>query len=586
MIKCTIDGIDIFHPLAGKLDKLIDYFVEFYGEKYRERITNRLKNTTYLFTGEISALENHSTFDDCEEYYDKKIENLTRAFFKELGAKNLKKVKYYEFKVCSFPKIAQILKDVKFNKFKLDNYDEDEVINFIVFLEAFGVVDSSDSIENNVENLHKFIKDEKNYLKVANLIISANKLWNLKYKKYIFFTGIDKKRKLEFFEKIEEKSQNIMDTYSDKIDEIFIELFSKIKNVSEESLRDNDDIYDYIDTFKDILEKDERFITNYDKQNRVALLNFLGIDFGENYEDYSQGFTILSDILNENKFFEKYDELRKNMFNDQIANCPYLVDSLTRLSNDNINLSETDLVYDIFQFILGETDLGAWTSAEKGEKVNQVHNLCVCKNYLNLCTSTLIHEMNHIIETDLIYNKQGENIGTKCGFEVFFYDNNKKTANTMYLNEIINDYLALKIYEKCKRDGFEIGAVAHKSSGYAKFIKLLKDFIDENLTSIIECRLSENPNGFKEFIGNKNYSLLNSAINKVAPFTEEEYKNCLKEIESKTKHASLEPLSSNAQILLGTMNDIALVRSGLKRKNSLKTAETSSERVKNVELVH
>ena len=67
MIKFKVDGVEVFNPLKGKLNSLIEYFVKFYGEEYRERITNRLTNTAYIFTGEVGAINSHSTCDDLEE---------------------------------------------------------------------------------------------------------------------------------------------------------------------------------------------------------------------------------------------------------------------------------------------------------------------------------------------------------------------------------------------------------------------------------------------------------------------------------------------------------------------------------------
>ena len=61
MLDCRVEGVNIFNPIEGKLDKIIDYFVKFYGEKYRERITQRLTHSTFLFLGSVSKYGNYST---------------------------------------------------------------------------------------------------------------------------------------------------------------------------------------------------------------------------------------------------------------------------------------------------------------------------------------------------------------------------------------------------------------------------------------------------------------------------------------------------------------------------------------------
>ena len=48
-MEIRINGVNVFNPLEGKLDDIIECFVEFYGEKHREKITHNLKNTDYFF---------------------------------------------------------------------------------------------------------------------------------------------------------------------------------------------------------------------------------------------------------------------------------------------------------------------------------------------------------------------------------------------------------------------------------------------------------------------------------------------------------------------------------------------------------
>ena len=53
MLECIVEGTNIFNPIEGKLDKVIEYFVKFYGEKYRQRIEERLKSTTFFNSQEL-----------------------------------------------------------------------------------------------------------------------------------------------------------------------------------------------------------------------------------------------------------------------------------------------------------------------------------------------------------------------------------------------------------------------------------------------------------------------------------------------------------------------------------------------------
>ena len=76
----------------------------------------------------------------------------------------------------------------------------------------------------------------------------------------------------------------------------------------------------------------------------------------------------------------------------------------------------------------------------------------------------------------------------------------------MIFNEVVNDYFALKIYNLCKQDNFEVGSLELQSSAYSKLFVLMNDFIEENMKLIIDCRLSSNPYLFIETIGKNNYT--------------------------------------------------------------------------------
>lgn len=92
MINCRVNGLNIFDPIDGKLDQIIEYLVKFYGEEYRQRITDRINNTTFLFVGEIDEQTKLSTFTDLKKYYNKQLNNIKKAFFEELGMPNNPKI--------------------------------------------------------------------------------------------------------------------------------------------------------------------------------------------------------------------------------------------------------------------------------------------------------------------------------------------------------------------------------------------------------------------------------------------------------------------------------------------------------------
>ena len=121
MLSYIVDGVDVFNPIEGKLDRLIEYFVDFYGEENREKIASRLKNTTYFFIGEIGAKVEHTTINDLEAYFDRKKSKVAESLFKELGVESLENVSCFKMGKEPFIDLAKIVKDFKKNEESIDD---------------------------------------------------------------------------------------------------------------------------------------------------------------------------------------------------------------------------------------------------------------------------------------------------------------------------------------------------------------------------------------------------------------------------------------------------------------------------------
>ena len=136
MLSYIVDGVDVFNPIEGKLDRLIEYFVDFYGEENREKITSRLKNTTYFFTGEIGATVEHTTLNDLEEYFNKKKAVVAENLFKELGVESLENVSYFRLSKEPFVELAKVVKDFKNNDTEKYAKKQGKLLNLFIFLNS------------------------------------------------------------------------------------------------------------------------------------------------------------------------------------------------------------------------------------------------------------------------------------------------------------------------------------------------------------------------------------------------------------------------------------------------------------------
>ena len=72
-MELRIDGVNVFNPLEGKLDDIIECFVEFYGERHRESITQKIKDTKFLFLP-VNGFK--SLKSQIESHYNSKLKEL------------------------------------------------------------------------------------------------------------------------------------------------------------------------------------------------------------------------------------------------------------------------------------------------------------------------------------------------------------------------------------------------------------------------------------------------------------------------------------------------------------------------------
>lgn len=571
MLSYIVDGVDVFNPIEGKLDRLIEYFVDFYGEENREKITSRLKNTTYFFTGEIGATVEHTTLNDLEEYFNKKKAVVAENLFKELGVESLENVSYFRLSKEPFVELAKVVKDFKNNDTEKYVKKEEKLLNLFVFLNFCNLLDENGEFGEYIEKGVKTFNDKETYTKIANLIIKANNLWNEKYKKEYLNIAKEENKAKKFFEDLEENAKKIADHYNDLIIDLITNYFINVKNFTEEELNklDEDKLLEYVDTFCDILEKNEKFVTNYDINRRIKLFKFLGFDYGDDYNKYLED-EKLKEIFNDGKITEPYYRLIDNAFSEHSMFNIFYNDVIDRLNKDGIDEDEKNLYIPIYRYVMELSNDAAWAYLFNKVKTDKIRYICACTNYFSLSTQVLIHEQNHIVSWGKFF-KDKKIVNEKLGVMGKLLIDSPR----LLLNEVITDYFALKIYEKCKKDNFEVGAIGYKPSGYSKMFMLLKGFIEENMQTLKECFISDEPNMIIEKFGKNNVKLLTTALNNFNKLEWEEVDEAIKEIKKRKDLTT--PLSQNAEIVLNAFNNVRKVRQNLKQNNAIKTEDKKSK---------
>lgn len=571
MLSYIVDGVDVFNPIEGKLDRLIEYFVDFYGEENREKIASRLKNTTYFFIGEIGAKVEHTTINDLEAYFDRKKSKVAESLFKELGVESLENVSCFKMGKEPFIDLAKIVKDFKNGDTAKYVKKEGKLLNLFIFLNFCNLLDENGEFDEYIEKGVKTFNDKETYAKIANLIIKANNLWNEKYKKEYLSISREESKAKDFFEALEANAKKIADHYNDLIIDLITNYFINVKNFTEEELNklDEDKLLEYVDTFCDILEKNEKFITNYDINKRIKLFKFLGFDHGNDYNEYLKD-EKLKEILIDGKITEPYYRLIDNAFSEHSMFNIFYNDVIDRLNKDGIDEDEKNLYIPIYRYVMELSNDAAWAYLFNKVKTDKIRYICACTNYFSLSTQVLIHEQNHIVSWGKFF-KDKKIVNEKLGVMGKLLIDSPR----LLLNEVITDYFALKIYEKCKKDNFEVGAIGYKPSGYSKMFMLLKGFIEENMQTLKECFISDEPNMIIEKFGKNNVKLLTTALNNFNKLEWEEVDEAIKEIKKRKDLTT--PLSQNAEIVLNAFNNVRKVRQNLKQNNAIKTEDKKSK---------
>ena len=559
MINCRVNGLNIFDPIDGKLDQIIEYLVKFYGEEYRQRITDRINNTTFLFVGEIDEQTKLSTFTDLKKYYNKQLNNIKKAFFEELGMPNNPNIEILD--VDRFHLFDMTIASLRHNE--LDRLDGKKIYNLIKFLDIMGVKNSEGQKLSSLKDLQELVQNDEKYIELLDIYLKAKKLWTAKYSRKYFETTMEKNLNESKISTFEEKSREIIDYYKGQINNLFLSVISRVKNVDVETLKADDKIHDYIQTFIDIVEKRNELITNYDKKNRIALYKFMGIDHGDDYEAYKNDPFIIK-LTKAPELLEKYREYTDNQLNELVIRCNYLTSAYESLENNGVNITKDGLARAIFKTIMGKNSSLAWAFSLSYSGKKELQSICVCKNALKLDTLTLIHEINHILEFDYLF-KNGEFAGYKSGFT---YRDSKSVAqnDVEILDEVINDYIAYQIYDEFKRDGFELGYKEPITSEYSKMFLVMGEFLEENLELIKKCRMSSSPNMFAQIIGLNNFEMLNNAIKKCYTLDYDEVFEANKEINEKAENNFSEPLSKNATLLYETLQEVDKVTANVRQK--------------------
>lgn len=490
MLKHGLEGVNLNNPIENKLPSVIEYFVKVYGEKYRERITTRLNDTIFVFVDQYFT----NRIKDIENHFEELRFNLLSKF---------KQKSIINFSSLTKPQLDQL--DV-WQK----NIDETEIENVKNFLKHFVAVDSY-QLKTALQKGYE--KD------LCNFLADINDFYHKEVKKDLEYLDNEQEKFLAL--PLDDFSVNrIENSYNLDLTRM---LYKNI--VSQFAIPDNEGneslLMPFLPAYHKAIKTNQEYFSS---QERNLLLDFFKVVDKLSNDDFSDNksfYDYLQDKNFKNKLFGR--EFKRNLnalqTEKEIKLTPILCDRIknTQPLYDEEFVFQDDILQRISEFSntpsIGQRSAAFIFPGLSYSDLEKTRNICVCGSFFNLYDSNIIHEMNHIIESD--YSLKNAIFYQKTGFDINKTPLGRGAAssnNCLLLNETINDYLSLKVLKLMENDGFKIGHKTLINSTYSKAFPLIEDFIEENLNEIIDSRMSENPMSFAEKIGLDNFNALSKAV--------------------------------------------------------------------------
>lgn len=343
--------------------------------------------------------------------------------------------------------------------------------------------------------------------------------------------------------------------------------------------------------------KDDMLITNELKADCIALFKAMGHNHGENFNKYLQDELLMKKVFNsdyQQSLDQAYaDKLNNHLNSKCFSHCKTVIESLD-IKGGNRSVMTTALRFYTMPLNFGACCLYYMDSN------NRLKSLMLLPSTFIASDSTIIHEFNHIIESDLVEYNQ-EYFHYKCGFEAcenYFSDGDItaydiETAKRLNpdrrapsrvpfnqhrqyekFNEVINEAFACGVVDILHNDlNTNLNKLHYiNNSSYQGGFPLLFSSIKQYKRELVNFRMGTDPFAFAETIGGENYKGLAylTAKNLAKGYYNDFYNECIdKHLEEYTTsskiHTHLDELlkldwSPNAQQFLNDCQELQEIK--------------------------
>lgn len=599
MLDVRVNGVNIFNPLEGKIDEIIEYFVKFYGEQYRERITDRIKNTTFIFTSrKISPY--HTATNSVTTYYQDKLNYINHLLFSSI-----------ENYTPKFESKFKTPKDAYAVRYALDN----NVFDYTVYdkitdmIETFNLEDPSYPLEDYAHTtidawLNNCINRDRIDL-CLNKIIDNYEMY---YKHLILDFQEEQKsaiKKLKAYDNLIEKVEEKLDARLYNIAEKYL-----LKRTPSLRLADKNTFQDCVNTLITLAQTGKEYFVenndfaNYEIKIMTRFFKAIGFDLGDDIFIYQNNEQVLDYVFNK----DLYDNILNAYQTNAIMACkanPYFNDVLKTIESLNVKGGNIYLGSLALNFVFNNACTGAAMWHYVDNVTNDLKFVCIFPDAARISDNYIIHELNHVIESSLL-NCDDEKLLFKTGFEVFETkflnqdfslddlnasptEEQRARRSTEIVSEIINDYFAVQITQSLKNDKIVYCLGKPGRSAYSACHGLFKNFIEKYKNKLIEFRFSKDPNGFENFVGKENLDKM-SRICEMLVVLEQNYDNFMWGVKSEISRKTNIPInhvlecykqfiysektwSPETQKVINAFKEIDLILDNIEKTNNKKTIE-------------
>lgn len=552
MLNVKVNGANVFNPIEGRMNEIIEDFVKFYGEEYRQRITDRLNNTTCIFTSR-STNSISSTYDNVNQYYKDKIKYVDKLLFSRIPNYTPKQDNSMQF-FNNYNDAYMVKRDLSTGMFNVFTYDK-----IIDMIGMFNLDNPADSLVNySHKALSEWLKNNENKERVLQCATTIVKEYELNFAKLYKAINIEQRNALEQLKEYNDIIEKEKDVGDKEIKQTLIKYLQKNKKIEKEV--SSNELENLADTFYSLLQKDSsefvnaKQFANFEQKMYTKLFNYLGFNF-DNMIEYQTNKKLIAAIFNKSLINQVQKIYKESAINSCKAN-PYIQDALKTIKNLNIKGGNISITAVLLDFAYNNALQGAVTLQYIDSITNELKFICIFPDSVTVSDVVIFHELNHVVESDALLLKNNMYIG-KTGFETMKikflnkdFNFNQLKASTKQVarenreselfSEAINDYFAIQINGLAKLDRakkyYSFGK--NYSSSYSICHDLLHDFIEKYKDKLIECRMSKNYDSFKNHIGPTYFSALCTLVNYFINYTQlydNEFINALLEISQTVK---------------------------------------------------